>query len=525
MNTEDKNRIIEECKTLMSKVKYDTSKIDQFCDTVSDILQYIIDHPDDQREIKYRIKKHIDSIELRIDVSGERIDPTTDGEHADRIRIRNAVNAVLFNPETSVSASYSSGWNHLLVKSPSRVANSKLLNEPMVKALILGAIAGVICRFLPEGTRGILLDGIAAPVMSTVINLLMGLMGPVFFLSIIVAVSALGSMEELAKVSKVIIKRFVLISLWVALLTSAVALLFFPVFGSSDTSVDLPAVTGVLLSIVPTDFLSPFINGNIPQIILFGIVFGVGLLVIGESGKSVRNALLKAKEWVMGVMMLMMKIMPVIPFVSTVMIVVNGKAAIFLQGWKYIAATYICYLLFLAIEFLSVSVRCKKSIKDLLKMLKPIGTMAFITATPAATMQMSYQVSEKDMGIDSSFSDLWLSLSYNLLSPARTIALVLSVFFIADLTGQSVDVALMIVMLITVVQLSLASSGTVAGSTILLETLKMSTDTVGIFSAFEIFTRNAGAAFDISYSLLDELDAARETGRIKGAAQDNRDES
>jgi len=122
------------------------------------------------------------------------------------------------------------------------------------------------------------------------------------------------------------------------------------------------------------------------------------------------------------------------------------------------------------------------------------------------------------MGIDSKFTNLWLSLSYNLLSPTRTIALVLSVFFVADLTGQSVDVAMMIIMLITVVQLTLASSGTVAGATMLLDTLKLSTETVGVFSAFEIFTRNAAAAVDITFSMLDQLDAARETGKITGTA-------
>ena len=521
MDTEQKEKIIAECKAVMSKARYDESKTEQFCNTVSDILQEIIDHPDEQRELKYKIRKHIDSVEFRIDASGDRIDPMADGKGAEERRLQNAKNAVLFNPETSVSVSYTKGWNHLSVKSPSRVANSKLLNEPMVKALILGIVAGIICRFLPEGTRGIVLDGIAAPIMATVINLLMGIMGPVFFLFIILSVSSLGSMEELAKVGKVILKRFVLIGLWVALATSAVAVVFFPVFGKGETVIDLPAIEGVMLDIIPKNFISPFAEGNIPQIILFGLVFGTALLMMGDGGKPVREALLKIKEWVMGVMMLMMKVITVIPFVSTMMIVANGEAAIFLQGWKYIAAAYVCYVLLLLIEFIAVSVRCKTGIRDLAKMLKDIAVMAFVTATPPATMQMSYEVSEKDMGIESSFSDLWLSLSYNLLSPARTISLVLSVFFIADLTGQSVDIAFMIIMLITVVLLSLASSGTVAGATILLDTLKISTDAVGIFSAFGIFTRNAAAAFDITYSMLDQMDAARETGKIRGKEEES----
>ena len=480
---------------------------------MSEILQDIIDHPDGQREFRYKLTKRIDRIEFRIDASGDRIDPYSEGKGAEERRLQDAVNHVLFNPETSVSVSYTPGWNHLTVKSPSRIANSKLLSEPMVKAMLLGVLAGVILRFVPEEIREVFLNGIAAPIMSTLINLLMGIMGPVFFLFIILSVSSLGSLEELTKIGKVIIKRFVLITVWIALLTTVVAFLFFPVFGKSDTGIDLPAIEGVLLGTLPTDFITPFVTGHIPQIILLGIVFGIALLMAGDSGKAVREALLKVKEWVMGVMILMMKVLPLVPFISTMMIVATGKAAVFIQGWKYIAATYVCYLLSMLIVFIAVSVRCRTGIKELCIMLKQIAAMAFVTATPPATMQMSYEVSEKEMGIDKSFSDLWLSLSYNLLSPSRTIALVLSVFFIADLTGGTVNLAFVIVMIIMVIPLSLASTGTVPGVTVALETLDLSTETVGLFSAFEIFTRNAAAAYDITYSMLEQLDAARETGK------------
>ena len=38
--------------------------------------------------------------------------------------------------------------------------------------------------------------------------------------------------------------------------------------------------------------------------------------------------------------------------------------------------------------------------------------------------------------------------------------------------------------------------------------MEMSTDMAGLFSTFEIFTRNAGTANDITYSMLEQLDAA-----------------
>lgn len=519
MDTEQKEQILTECREMMTKSGYDVSKIDQFCEIVEDILQELIDYASEDREIRYKLVKRLDRIEFKLDISGDEIDPLEEGKGAENRVFQNKMNSMLFNPETSISTSYKRGWNHLVVKSPSKIANSKLLNEPMVKAMILGIIAGIFVRFLPDETKTLVLEGIAAPIMSTVISLLMGIMGPVFFLFIIVAAGSLGSMDELSKIGKVIIKRFVIITFWVALITTVVGLLFFPIFGSGDTIFDLPAIEGVILGTLPTDFISPFIECNVPQVILLALIFGTALLMMGESGDSVRQALIKIKEWVMSVMVLMMKVLPLVPFISTMMMVATSSFGIFLRGWRYIAAAYVCYILMALIEFVTVSVRCKISISNLWKVLKEIITMAFVTATPAATMQMSYEVSERDFGIDSSLSEVWIPLSNNLLSPSRTISLVLSVLFIADMARKTVDIPFIIIMIIAAVQLSLASTGAIAGATVILETLKLPVDSLGIFSAFDVFTRNAGAALDIIYSMLDQLDAARETGKRTGEEQ------
>lgn len=153
MDTEQKEKILSECRELMSKSRYDESKTEQFCHIVSDILQEIIDNPG-EREIKYRITKRLDRIEFRIDASGDKIDPLADGRGAEERRFRNAVNSVLFNPDTSVEVSYTPGWNHLAVKSPSRIANSKLLSDSMVKAMLSLLLTWWVCsahsRYLQE---------------------------------------------------------------------------------------------------------------------------------------------------------------------------------------------------------------------------------------------------------------------------------------------------------------------------------------------------------------------------------------
>ena len=514
MDTEQREKIIEECREMMSKAKYDDSKTDQFCATIADILDDIIGDLGDKRKITYSLKKHIDRVEFRINISGDKIDPMTEGKGADGRRRQNAMNSVFFNPETSVSITYSTGWNHISVKSPSRIANSKLLSEPMIKAMLLGAALGLVLRFMPDEVSSIVIDDIASPLMVTVGSVLMGLMGPVFFLFTIVSVTSLGSTEELAGIGKVMISKFVILTFIIAVITTAIGLVFFPVFGTGNTNVDLGNLVALILSILPNDLITPFVKGDMPQIILIALVLGTALLMMGDSAKTMRNALSKLKDWAMEIMMIMMKVIPLLPFISTMKLVATGHASAFISGWKYIAATYICYLLFLVIEFIIVSVRCRTGIRKLGKMLRKVVTITFVTAAAQASMQQCYEVSEQDMGIDKSFSDMWIPLSSNLFAPSATISLVLSVLFVAEMTNRTADPVLILVMIIMAVQLSLASTGTTAGVTIMLETLAMSTELVGLFSAFEIFTRNAAAAFEVTVSMLEQYDAARVAGKI-----------
>ena len=73
MDAEQKETILTECRELMAKAKYAEDKIEQFCGTVSAILQEIVDNPDEQREVRCKVIKRLDRIECRIEVSGDRI--------------------------------------------------------------------------------------------------------------------------------------------------------------------------------------------------------------------------------------------------------------------------------------------------------------------------------------------------------------------------------------------------------------------------------------------------------------------
>lgn len=101
-----------------------------------------------------------------------------------------------------------------------------------------------------------------------------------------------------------------------------------------------------------------------------------------------------------------------------------------------------------------------------------------------------------------------------MLSPSNAISFPMAALFIADLTGTPVSVSFLMVLLILVVELCLASPGFVVGCSIIFPSLGMSADYVGIISAYGVFTRNVAAAFNASYRMLEQIEAAKTMNKL-----------
>ena len=101
-----------------------------------------------------------------------------------------------------------------------------------------------------------------------------------------------------------------------------------------------------------------------------------------------------------------------------------------------------------------------------------------------------------------------------MLAPIGSISFVLAPFFVAEITGTPISVNFIFILLILSVQLSLAYPGIVAGNTIIFSAVGLSTDYVGMFSAYNVFIKNASAAFGITFRLLEITETDYDTDNI-----------
>ena len=95
-----------------------------------------------------------------------------------------------------------------------------------------------------------------------------------------------------------------------------------------------------------------------------------------------------------------------------------------------------------------VSLLCRIPVRPLYKKLWPLISRTFATGSETATMLMEYKVSEESIGIDPSFSALWIPLSQAMLSIKTVVHIIIPPFLILKYTDTPITLAFLLVLVI-----------------------------------------------------------------------------
>ena len=505
-------QIKQQCESILTKCKVSPADAEAFYNNVSEVLIFYRDALGEDCEIRYHVRKRSGRAELKIGIKGKKHDFFEEGGKAEKHSQQRAVDRYLFNQNSEFSYRYASGYNIVTIRSARKRTSSNMLKQPMIQAVIGGLVAGLICLQLPDAANSFIVDKVSTPILTVSLDVLSGLLGPVVFLSIVRAVSALDSLDEFTGLGSKVLKRFLVTTLCVTVFSDILGILFFPLFGEGTIEFDPGKLIEISLSVIPTNLVTPFTENNIPQIMILGIGLGAVLLLMGDRAKGLSDLLSQIFEWLAGLIDSIKVIIPVVPFLSVFNIVSKGETAIFLRGWKYIVATYVCMALCVIFKLFKVHKKCGIDIKVIWSRIRPVVNDGLMTGS--ASDQDTTEISEKELGINPDFSAFWIPMSEGMLDPTLTISLVLAPFLVADITGTPVTISFMLILMLLSVELSMASPGLTAGYTVIFQSLGMSAEYVGMFSAFSVVIKNCAAACSSAYKMLEHIEVAYVTNNI-----------
>lgn len=216
----------------------------------------------------------------------------------------------------------------------------------------------------------------------------------------------------------------------------------------------------MVLDIIPTNFIKPFLDNNTPQLVILGFLLGSALLLLGDSVKELNTVITQIDKCIMSAMKIILLVIPGIPFLSIMTIIGRGNGRELLQGWKFIVASYIVYTICIVIKAVKTTAVTKIGIAECWRRIKPAVMLSFSTGSNVAPMSMVYEIFEREFNFKPEFSSFWVPMNTAILSPKTTINLVIAAFMVAQLTGTPISNSFIMALIIVTLELSLASPGT-----------------------------------------------------------------
>lgn len=508
------NSVITESMAELKKAGFEADECAVFADKILGLLDDSRDLFGEGKAFEYTIHKRFGRLELQIRIAGERFNPFEDGARAETRKKDRSLRDFFKDKTTTLSYNYIAGKNIITIFSPAIRQHEFAIKSPILWALLLALLSGMICRQLPEGVSRFLVDELASPIFSVVIGMMTGIMGPVIFVSMVLSIASLESINKLTDLGGKIIRRFFNITVLVIAVSIGVSLFFYHVFSTESVSFQTGSIVTMILGVFPRNLFAPFLEDNTPQLVVMGFAMGAALLMLGDHASLLRNNLSQVSDWLDNTSYLIYKLSPLIPFISVFQLTVKGQGKNLLDGWEFIVAIYVSFTICILIKLVKVSLRCGIGIGILWKKAWPLFSRAFATASESATMMLEYDVSKNSMGINPSFSEFWIPISQAMLSVKTTVHLIIPPFLILKYTGMPITSSFLMVLIILTLELSFASPGTSSAWVILFASLTLPSDYVGIFAVYKMLTTNYGSACSMLYSALEQIEFSDSIGEL-----------
>lgn len=336
----------------------------------------------------------------------------------------------------------------------------------------------------PEWFSRWLTDGLFYVGGQTFLRLLMMLVVPMVFVSLVCGTAALDDVKRLGRIGAITLFYY-LGSTAVAVSTALLAaVLVQPGQGISlpteaaYQAKSAPPLAEVLIELVPANPLRAMTEGAMLPVIVFAILFGLALSLCGEAGKRLQNIFEDLNTVILKLIDIVMLVAPVGVFCLVARtFTVTGLAGIQSLGAYF--ALVLAVLFWHGLVFYPLCLQLLGGLPawPFLKKMRTVWMVAFSTASSNATLPVNLETAEQKLGISKRIASFLLPLGATINMDGTAIMQGVATVFIA----QVFQVDLSLTDLLTVVATAtLASIGTAGVPGVGLVMLAMVLQSVGL---------------------------------------------
>lgn len=353
------------------------------------------------------------------------------------------------------------------------------LTTKVLIGLILGVITGIIVFNFPSGLLKdtILINGIFQLLGQIFLRGIMMLVVPLVFISLVNGTASIGDIKKLGRVGAKTIGFY--------LTTTAIAIILALVLGyfvKPGIGVDLSAIevveptinprvplVQILYEMVPTNPIAAMAGGNMLQIIVFAILTGIGISILGSKAELILKLFEGLNDLIMKLVEIVMLFAPIGVFGLIARTFATVGYSLMIPLIKYILLVYVGLIIHAVFIYGGLLKGfTKMSPLKFFKKFLPAMSVAFSTASSNATVPVSLEIVEKELGVPKNIASFIIPLGATVNMDGTAIMQGIAVFFIAQVYGYELTLGMMLTVILTATLASIGTAGVPGAGTIML---------------------------------------------------------
>lgn len=346
--------------------------------------------------------------------------------------------------------------------------------------LLAGAVLGILCNVAlpaesPLFTVGI--NGFFYVIGRGFIRLMQMLVVPLVFTSIVCGAAAMGNGTMLGKVGGMTILLYLFTTLVAISLALGIGMIVNPGIGldlGSIAQVEVNAAesTGIadtFLNIIPSNVVDAMASGTMLQIILFALILGYILGVLGDKVELVNRLFRQFNDVMMRMVQFVLTVAPLGVFCLITYTFANLGLSALVPLAKFVGGTYVGLIvqLFLTYSLLLVLIARVNPMRFIKKML-PVMGFAFSTSSSNATIPLNVETLERKVGVSSQITGFTIPLGATINMDGTAIMQGVAVVFASQAFGIDLGVSGYLTVILTATLASIGTAGVPGVGTIML---------------------------------------------------------
>lgn len=373
------------------------------------------------------------------------------------------------------------------------------LTNKILLGMLSGLLVGVILNLLlgldethttattayGKWIQDVVVNGVLDAVGQVFVASLKLLVVPLVFVSLVCGAASLGGHNRMGALATKTVVLYTLTTAIAIALAMGVAMLFQPGAGvdmavaSNYAAPPAPSIKETFINIFPSNPVQAMAQGNMLQVIVFSILFGIAISRTGgEIGSSMKTFFEQLNEVVLKMMMLLMELAPYGVFC----LIAKLFASIGFTAIADLAQYFFTVLFVLLLHGFVVYGSLLKTLAGLnpitfFRKMWKVEVFAFSTASSNATLPVTMRTVEHDLGVDNKVSSFSVPLGATINMDGTAIMQGVATVFIAQVYNIDIGASGYLMVILTA---TLASIGTAGVPSVGLVMLAMVLQSVGL---------------------------------------------